>query len=51
MSRFIACGVYAGGGRRESRFDTNPRYMAARNVKQLISRNLRKNKGPSTVYK
>ena len=33
---FIACGVYVGGGRRESRFDTNPRYMvAARNVKAV----------------
>ena len=29
VSGFIACGVYVGGGRRESRFDTNPRYIAA----------------------
>ena len=29
MSGFIACGVYVGGGRRESRFHTNPRYIAA----------------------
>ena len=35
VSGFIACGVYVGGGRRESRFDTNPRYMAARNVKAV----------------
>ena len=46
VSVFIVCGVYVGGGRRESRFDTNPRYMvAARNVKRSISRNLRINKG------
>ena len=44
MLGFIACGVYVGGGRRESRFDTNPGYVAARNVKRLISTNLRKNK-------
>ena len=45
VSVFIVCGVYVGGGRRESRFVGNPRYMAARNVKRSISRNLRKNKG------
>ena len=45
VSGFIVCGVYVGGGRRESKFDRNPRYMmAARNAKRLISRNLRKNK-------
>ena len=35
----------AGEGRRESRFDTNPRYMAARNTERSISKNLRKNRG------
>ena len=46
VSVFIVCGVYVGGGRRESRFDRNPRYMvAARNVKRSIPRNLRINKG------
>ena len=45
VSGFIVCGVYVGGGRRESKFDRNPRYMmAARNAKRSISRNLRKNK-------
>ena len=40
---FSVCGDYAGGGRRESRFDTNPRYMvAARKVKRSNSMNLRK---------
>ena len=29
VSGFIACGVYVGGRRRESRFHTNPRYIAA----------------------
>ena len=32
------CVVYAGGGRRESRFDTNPRYMAARNAERSIGK-------------
>ena len=32
-------------GRRESSFDTNPRYMDARNAKRSISMNLRKNGG------
>ena len=46
VSGFIVFGVYVGGGRRESKFDRNPRYMvAARNAKRSISRNLRKNKG------
>ena len=46
VSVFIVCGVYVGGGRRESRFDRNPRYMvAARNVKRSIPRNFRINKG------
>ena len=46
VSGFIVCEVYVGGGRREIRFDRNPRYMvAARNVKRSISRNLRINKG------
>ena len=46
VSGFIVCGVYVGGGRRESKFDRNPRYMvAARNAQRSISRNLRKNKG------
>ena len=45
VSGFIVCGVYVGGGRRESKFDRNPRYMAARNVKRSIPRNLRINKG------
>ena len=45
VSGFIVCGVYVGGGRREIRFDRNPRYMvAARNVKRSISMNLRTNK-------
>ena len=35
VSGFIECGVSVGGRRRESRFDTNPRYMAARNVKAV----------------
>ena len=38
-------GGVGGWGRTESRFDTNPRYMAARNAKRSISMNLRKNRG------
>ena len=42
---FIACGVYVGGGRRESRFDTTPKYMAARNVNAVDLEELTENNG------
>ena len=34
---YSMCGL-CGGGRRESRFDSNPRYMAARNAGRSIGK-------------